>query len=171
MMAERLHHVFGPLYDENSRVLVLGSFPSVKSREAMFFYGHPQNRYWKLLPLIFHEPVPATIEEKKNLALRHGIAMWDVIESCEITGSSDSSIRNVEINDLTPILRSGRIRKICVNGGTAYKYFEKYTIQHLKSSGVDLSQIRIIKMPSTSPANAAWTLEKLLPVWQEALQE
>ena len=150
-------HPFPPLYDQHSRILILGSFPSVKSREQMFFYGHPQNRFWKMLPMVLGEPVPQSIEEKRQLVLRHGIALWDVIESCEITGSSDSSIRNVKVNDLSRILLAGDIRQIYVNGGTAYRYYMKYTKPKL---GIDA-----IKLPSTSPANAAWSLERLAEAW------
>ena len=167
--AQALVHPIPPTWDKNSEVLILGSFPSVKSREMAYFYGHPQNRFWKVMAALFSEPVPQTVEERRSFLLRNHVAAWDVIASCTIVGSSDSSIRNVEINDLTPVLRSSRIRRICVNGGTACKYFEKYTIPHLKAAGLDLSQIKVMKMPSTSPANAAWTLEKLLPVWQDAL--
>lgn len=122
-----LTHPFPPLYNKDSRILILGSFPSVKSREQMFFYGHPQNRFWKVISSVFECNVPQTMEEKKQLLLKHGIALWDVIASCEITGSSDSSIRNVKVNDLSKILKEADIRQIFVNGRTAEKYFEKYT--------------------------------------------
>jgi TDG/mug DNA glycosylase family protein len=102
---ERVNHPIPPLYDENSRVLILGSFPSVKSREGRFFYHHPQNRFWRVISSIYEEPVPVTIEEKQRLLLRCRIAVWDVIQSCEITGSSDSSIRNVIPNDLEVVLK------------------------------------------------------------------
>ena len=107
-MANQLTHPFGPLYNKNSRVLILGSFPSVKSREQNFFYGHPQNRFWKVIAALFDQPVPQSMEEKKQLILSNGLALWDSIASCEITGSSDSSIRNVKVNDLSIILMHGR---------------------------------------------------------------
>ena len=154
-------HPFPPLYDKNSRVLILGSFPSVKSREQMFFYGHPQNRFWKVIPAIFKEKVPETIEEKKSLILRHHLALWDVIAECEITGSSDASIKNAKANDLSEILENAPIEKIIVNGKTAEKLYIKYI--------EPLTGIKAVVMPSTSPANAAWTLEKLIEAWGREL--
>ena len=150
-------HPFPPLYNKDSGILILGSFPSVKSREQMFFYGHPQNRFWKVISAVFEGDVPETIEEKKQLLLKNGIALWDVIASCEITGSSDSSIRNVVVNDISKILEEGDIKQIFVNGKTAEKYFNKYTKAQIKRDAVCL--------PSTSPANAAWSVEKLVKEW------
>ena len=154
-------HPFPPLYDKNSRVLILGSFPSVKSREQMFFYGHPQNRFWKVIPAIFKEKAPETIEEKKSLILRHHLALWDVIAECEITGSSDASIKNAKANDLSEIIENSPIEKIIVNGKTAEKLYIKYI--------EPLTGIKAVVMPSTSPANAAWTLEKLIEAWGREL--
>ena len=122
-----IHHPFPPLYDENSKILILGSFPSVKSREQLFFYGHPQNRFWKVVSALYGCDTPKSIEEKQIFLHSHGIALWDVIASCEITGSSDSSIKDVTPNDLTKILDLADIRKIFVNGKTAEKYYNKYT--------------------------------------------
>lgn len=154
-------HPIAPLYDEASRVLLLGSFPSVKSREAAFFYAHPQNRFWGVLAAIFQEPTPQSIEEKKALALRHGIAIWDVIAQCEIKGSSDASITNVAANDLSPILRAADIRAIFCNGGTAYACYNKYCrTQTLREA---------ILLPSTSPANARWPKERLVQEWGRQL--
>ena len=150
-------HPIPPFYSSDSEILILGSFPSVKSRETGFFYGHPQNRFWKVLAALTREEVPQTIEEKKALLLRNRIALWDVIGSCEIEGSSDASIRNVVPNDLRVILDHAQIRTICVNGKTAYRYYEKYTRQQIGREAVCL--------PSTSPANAAWSLEKLQAEW------
>ena len=147
-----------PVFDENSKVLILGSFPSVKSREACFFYGHPQNRFWKLVAMIFEDELPQTIEEKRDFLLRHNIALWDVIHSCDITGSSDASIKNVVPNDLSIILDSADIKQIYVNGKTAYKYFEKYTKPLINRDAICL--------PSTSPANAAWNMERLAREWK-----
>lgn len=152
-------HPIAPVYDENSKVLILGSFPSVKSREACFFYGHPQNRFWKLLASIFEEDVPGTVEEKRAFLLSHNIAVWDVIRSCDITGSSDASIKNVVPNDLNIILSNANIRNIYVNGKTAYKYYEKYTKQLINREAICL--------PSTSPANAAWDMERLKSEWMQ----
>ena len=154
---ERVLHPFPPLYDENSKILILGSFPSVKSREQRFFYGHPQNRFWKVTAAIFQSPVPQTIEEKREFLLANGIALWDVIASCTITGSSDSSIRNVVPNDLSRIFETADIQKIFVNGKTAEKYYKRYTEKTVGRQAVCL--------PSTSPANAAWSLEKLIQAW------
>ncbi len=152
-----IHHPFPPLYNENSKVLILGSFPSVKSREQMFFYGHPQNRFWKVISAVTGKNTPETIEEKKALLLSSGIALWDVIASCEIEGSSDSSIKNVVPNDLTEILKNADIEQIFVNGKTAEKYYNKYIRDSIGREAVCL--------PSTSPANAAWNVEKLIDEW------
>ena len=153
-----IKHPFPPLYNSNSKILILGSFPSVKSREQLFFYGHPQNRFWKVLSQIFEAPVPVSIEEKKEFLLNNGIALWDVIASCDIEGSSDSSIKNVTANNLSIILDNSKIEKIFVNGKTAEKYYNKYTKNIIKKEAVCL--------PSTSPANAAWSLDKLIQAWR-----
>ena len=152
-----IHHPIEPVYDSQSRILILGSFPSVKSREAMFFYGHPRNRFWKVTAAVFGCRVPQTIEEKRSFLLTNGIAVWDVIASCEIEGSSDSTIRNVTPNDLSKILNSAPVEQIFVNGKTALKYYEKYLRPVTGREAVCL--------PSTSPANAAWNLEKLTEAW------
>lgn len=152
-------HPIDPVYDSRSKILILGSFPSVKSREVSFFYGHPQNRFWKVLSAVFEYPVPETTEEKRELLLSNGVALWDVIASCEIEGSSDSSIRNVVPNDLTPIFEAAPIARIYVNGKTAEKQFKKYIEPTLRRTAGCL--------PSTSPANAAWSLEKLIAAWRE----
>ncbi len=151
-------HPFPPIYDENSEVLILGSFPSVKSREQMFFYGHPQNRFWKVTAAVYKEKTPCTTEEKKKFLLKNGIALWDVIASCEIEGSSDSSIKNVTPNNLSRILENSRVRRIFVNGKTAEKYYNKYT----KSK----TGLEAVCLPSTSPANAAWNLDRLIDAWK-----
>ena len=153
-----ISHPFPPLYNENSRILILGSFPSVKSREQKFFYGHPQNRFWKVTATVFECSVPQTIEEKRRFLLAHGVALWDTIASCDIVGSSDSSIKNVVPNDLTPILEGAKIEKIFVNGKTSEKYYNKYVRDKIGRKAVCL--------PSTSPANAAWSLERLVEVWR-----
>jgi TDG/mug DNA glycosylase family protein len=145
------------VYNKESRILILGSFPSVKSREGAFFYHHPQNRFWKVISALCRETLPTTIEEKKWLLLRNKIALWDVIESCEIVGSSDSSIRNVVPNDISIILKTAEIQKIIANGGTAYRLYMKYIYPETNRE--------IIKLPSTSPANATFSLERLLEEW------
>ena len=153
-----IKHPIPPLYDENSRVLILGSFPSVKSREAQFFYGHPQNRFWKVTSAVFGEPVPQSVPEKRDFLLRNRIALWDVIASCDIQGSADSTIKNVIPNDLKIILDTADIKEIFVNGKTAEKYYNKYT--------KDLINRPATCLPSTSPANAAWNMEKLIEAWK-----
>ena len=152
-----IKHPIPPLYDENSRVLILGSFPSVKSREQMFFYGHPQNRFWRVLALVFGEDTPLTIEEKRSFVLRHNLALWDVLASCDIEGSADSTIKNAVANDLSEIIKNSKVAKIFVNGKTAEKYYIKYTEKKLGRKAICL--------PSTSPANASFSLEKLKESW------
>ena len=151
-------HGIPPVFREDSRVLILGSFPSVKSREVGFFYGHPQNRFWRTLAAVLEDEIPTTADAKKAFVLRHGIALWDVIESCEITGSSDASIRNAVPNDLPSLLRRTRIERIYTNGGTAHRLYEKYWRTTLGRDDICL--------PSTSPANAAWTQDRLIDAWQ-----
>lgn len=158
MNSEFITHPIPPVYDAASRILILGSFPSVKSREAMFFYGHPQNRFWKVVSAVFGEGAPMTIPERRSFLLRNHIAAWDVIASCEIIGSSDSSIKNVTANDLRPILNTASIEQIYVNGKTAERMFHRYTQPVIGRS--------CICLPSTSPANAAWSLEKLVDAWK-----
>ena len=152
-----LTHPIDPVFDENSSVLILGSFPSVKSREAGFFYGHPQNRFWKVTAAVMGEEVPVTIPEKREFLLRNRIALWDVIGKCSICGSSDTSIRDAEPNDLGRILKASGLRRIFVNGKTAEKVYRKYTE---KATGIEA-----VCLPSTSPANAAWDLDRLIEAW------
>ncbi len=152
-----IEHTIPPVYNEEAKILILGTFPSVKSREQQFFYGHRQNRFWKVTAAMFGHPVPETIEEKKAMLLSCGVALWDVIASCEIKGSSDASIRNVVPNDLSCILEKADIREIYANGTKAYELYMKYTYPHLKRP--------IVKLPSTSPANAAYSLERLQEEW------
>lgn len=151
-------HPIPPLFDQNSKTLILGSFPSVKSREASFFYGHPQNRFWTVVAEIFGEEKPQTVEEKKKLILKNNLALWDVIQSCEIEGSADSTINNVTANDLSTILENSKVDRIFVNGKTAEKYYNKYTYPK--------TGIKAVCLPSTSPANAAWSIERLAEAWK-----
>lgn len=153
----RVFHTFAPVADENSRVLILGSFPSVKSREQGFYYGHPQNRFWKVMAALFEEALPLTIEEKQGLLLRHGVAIWDVIESCKLVGSSDSSIRNVQVNDIAGLIKGSQIQHVFANGGKAFELYERF--------GKPQTGLSAEKLPSTSPANAAWSLERLVEAW------
>ena len=157
MEPERLTHQFAPVYNAESKVLILGTFPSVKSRENQFFYGHPQNRFWKVTAALTEEPVPQTIEEKKKLLLEHHIAIWDVVSQCDIEGSSDSSIRNVVPADLSEILQNSKVKVIFANGSTAARLYDSY---QKKQTGME-----IITLPSTSPANAACSLQDLLQAW------
>ena len=151
-------HPFEPIYDENSKILILGSFPSVRSRADGFYYGHPQNRFWKVLSFLLNEEMPKTNEEKRTLLLRSGIALWDVIASCEIENSSDSTIRQAKPNDLSEIFKTADIRRVYTNGKTADRLYRKY---HEREA---------VCLPSTSPANAAWTLERLQRAWQVILE-
>lgn len=159
-----VRHPFPPLYDENSKILILGSFPSVKSREMAFFYGHPQNRFWKLLSRLLEAPFPETVPERRAFLLAHGIALWDVIASCEIHGSSDASIRNAVPNDLRKILDHAQIRQVYVNGQTAGKLYRKYQEKPLREAYGDCA--KAVVLPSTSPANAAWTMDRLMEAWR-----
>ncbi len=155
-----LCHPFAPVYDEYSEILILGTFPSVKSRENQFYYGHPQNRFWKVLAEVFEDEVPSSIEEKINFLHQHHIALWDVIATCEITGSADATITNATPNDIATLLKKAPIRKICCNGTKSWKLFQKYIQPGMED------KIPTVKFPSTSPANASWTLEKLIATWE-----
>lgn len=154
-------HPFPPVFDDCSRILILGSYPSVKSRQDGFFYGHPQNRFWPMLAAIFAEPAPASVDEKKALLLRHGLALWDVIADCEITGSSDASIRNAVPVDVARITAHAPIARILCNGATAGRLYKK----HLQT----VTGLEAVVLPSTSPANAAWRMSALVDAWGAAL--
>jgi len=149
-----LEHPFDPVFDSNSRILILGSFPSVKSREQGFFYGHPQNRFWRVTASVMACPVPESIDEKRVFLLKNGIALWDVIASCEIENSADSSIRNAVANDLSVIFSGADIQAVFTNGKTADRLYRKYIGEN------------DVCLPSTSPANAAWTLDRLIAAWR-----
>jgi len=151
-------HPIPPVYSENSTVLILGSFPSVKSREQCFFYGHKQNRFWQVIANICNEKTPETVEEKKELLINNGIAVWDVIYSCEICGSADNSIKNVVVNDIDTIIKESKIERIFTNGKKADELYKKYLE---KQTG-----IKAVCLPSTSPANAVWSVEKLINEWK-----
>ena len=155
---EYVSHEFAPVWNRDSRVLVLGTFPSVKSREQGFYYGHPRNRFWKVTGAFLKCRVPETVEEKKKMLLEGHIAVWDVIESCEIEGSSDSSIRNVKANDIGGLLEKSAVKAVFANGDKAYQLYCRYCREQ---AGMD-----IVKLPSTSPANAAWQLEALTRAWR-----
>jgi hypoxanthine-DNA glycosylase len=150
-------HNIKPIYDYNSKILILGSFPSVKSREAAFYYQHPQNRFWKIISKLYNAELNS-IEDKKNILLNNNIALWDVIKSCDIKGSSDSSINNIEVNNISEIIKNSRIKKVYTNGKKAYELYNKYCLCE--------THINAILLPSTSPANAVYTLEKLIDKWK-----
>lgn len=154
-------HPFDPIYDENSRILILGTFPSVKSREMQFYYGHPRNRFWKTLAALLNEPMPTTVDEKVAFLKTHRIALWDTCASCDIQGSADAAIRHAVPNDLTPILKTADIRAIFCGGKTAGRLYETHIFP--------LTGIPAIVLPSTSPANAACTDEKLTQAWSAIL--
>lgn len=152
------YHLIEPIYDKDSKILILGSFPSVKSREANFFYHHPQNRFWRVLAAVYQDTVPEEIADKKAFLKRHQIALWDVIASCNIKGSSDSSISDVEVNDLNMNIANSSVKHIYTNGNLADKLYHRYF-----DTIIDLP---VTKLPSTSPANAAYSLDKLLIYWR-----
>ncbi|MGN0521869.1 MAG: DNA-deoxyinosine glycosylase [Eubacterium sp.] len=158
-----INHPIDPIFDERSEILILGSFPSVKSRQEGFFYGHPQNRFWRIMAGICAEKLPQSIEEKTVMMKKHGFALWDVIKSCEIDGSSDSSIRNVEPNDLSVILKAANIKQIFVNGKKAEALYKKYLEKDTK--------MKAVALPSTSPANASWSEQRLFEFWQKKINE
>lgn len=182
---QHIMHTFGPVFDADSEILILGSLPSVQSRAQQFYYGHPQNRFWKVLAAVYQNPVPVSIEEKKAFLQKNHVALWDVIASCDIVGSSDSSIKNVKENDIDVILKSATIKAIYLNGGKAYELFVKYckaTLQKMnllesaapmasKKIFNTIQQLKIVKLPSTSPANAAWSLERLIHTWSAEILE
>lgn len=154
----KVTHPIKPIYSKSSKILILGSFPSVKSREGMFFYHHTQNRFWKVIAYLCDTDIPQNIDEKKNLLLSNGIALWDVIQSCDIHNSSDSSIKNVKVNDFTEILQNSEIKHIFTNGNKSHKLYSAYCE---KNTG-----IKDIALPSTSPANASFNFERLINEWK-----
>lgn len=151
-------HEFEPVYNKESKILILGSFPSVKSRQQSFYYAHPQNRFWKILARLYNEELPSTIEAKKELLLHHHIAIWDVIESCQIKGSSDASIKEVVPIDINRVMKQTQITHIYTNGKTAAKLYHQYLFP--------VTQIKAVTLPSSSPANATFSLERLIEEWQ-----
>lgn len=161
VMLERISHCFEPVFDENSRVLILGTMPSPASRENGFYYSHKQNRFWRIMSTIFNEALPQTPQEKKALLLRNRIALWDVLKCCDIDGASDASIKNPIPNDISVILDNANIEIIIANGCKAYRLYNKYLQGVYKREAVLL--------PSTSPANARIKLDELIVLYGEAL--
>lgn len=162
MKATPQQHPFEPLFDINSEVLILGSFPSVKSRETGFYYGHPQNRFWRVIAELTSAPLPQTIPEKRALLLKNHIALWDSIASCTIAGSSDSSIRSAVPNDIGIILSSAHIKGIFCNGKASFNCYNRFI---LPQTGINAKPL-----PSTSAANAAWSLDRLIEAWKIIMQ-
>lgn len=160
---QRVTQSFAPVYDENSNILILGSFPSVKSREQGFYYGHPRNRFWSVLSQILQKPIPQTIKDKRDMLLQHHIAIYDVIESCDIIGSSDSSIRNVIPADIQRIIENSQVQVVFTNGKLSGKLYQKYQAKDIV--------LPMIELPSTSPANASFSQERLLEIWGGALKQ
>ena len=158
---ENVVHPIDPVFDENSRILILGSFPSVKSREVQFYYGHPQNRFWKVLAAVLGEPLPETIPQKKAMLKKHYIALWDVLESCTIVGASDTSIEDVVPNKINGLVKASKVSRIFCTGATAYRLYQKYCAAEV---GIDA-----VKLPSTSPANCAVSMEKLVEAYRAIL--
>ena len=156
-----VQHTFEPVFDEHSRILILGSFPSVKSREIQFYYGHPQNRFWRVLAAVLGEEVPVSIEDKRAICLRHHVALWDTIAKCDIAGASDTSIRNAEPNDIGRLLRESKIERIFATGGKSGELYRKLIEPK--------THVPITVLPSTSPANAAWTFERLVEAYRVIL--
>lgn len=158
MEREFQSHTFEPIFDSKSKILILGTFPSVKSRENNFYYGHPQNRFWSVLAEILKTETPRSIPEKRQMLIENKIAIWDIVGSCEISNSLDVSIKNAQPNDIGIILGNANIKTIYANGKTAEKLYNKYL---LKQTGKE-----IFALPSTSPANAAFSKEKLVDAWK-----
>ena len=158
-----LTRTFGPVFDEFSEILILGSFPSVKSREQNFFYGHPQNRFWRVISAVLNTDTPESIEDKTELLLKNHIALWDTIDSCDIIGSSDSSIKNAVPTDVNLILNKAKIKAIFCNGATSHKLYMKYLYP--------ITNVNAIKLPSTSPANAVFSLDRLISIWSEEIRK
>ena len=157
------YHNIPPVYDEQSEILILGSFPSVKSRETRFFYGHPQNRFWRILSAIFNDTLPVSIDDKRGFLLKHNIAVWDVIMSCEIEGSADLSIKKVTPNDIKALLEKTNIQKIFANGKTAYNLYNKHILPK--------TNVEALLLPSSSPANAAYSIDRLIEIWGKAIKD
>ena len=162
MQYEHIKHPWGPIYDIDSEILILGSLPSPKSREVNFFYGHPQNRFWRLMSIIYDESKLESVEDKKAMLARNHLALWDVIDECDIEGASDASIKNVVPTSIASVIEDSKIHTIICNGSKAYDLYCKY---QLSETGIAAK-----KLPSTSPANAAWSLNRLESAWREALK-
>ena len=158
---EHLNHGFGPYINGDSEILILGSFPSVLSREVNFYYGNPRNRFWNVLEAVFEDRAGNDVETRKSFCKRHKVALYDVIEECDIIGSRDDSIENIVPSDIISLISQSNIKRIVLNGNAAKRYFLTYFSQ--------IENVKIVFMPSTSPANAAWSLTRLIDVWKDGL--
>ncbi len=154
----KVNHNLEPFYDKNSEILILGSIPSVKSRELGFYYMHPQNRFWRILEKVYEEPLPVTIAEKKDFLKKHKIALWDVLSSCTIDASSDASIKNIKVNNIQKLIKETNVKRIYTTGKKAYDIYQKEVFPKTK--------MEAIYLPSSSPANATYSLEKLIKDYQ-----
>lgn len=161
MTNERKVHPFYPVFEKEAEILILGTFPSVKSRENLFYYGHPRNRFWPVLAAVLSDVCPVTVEEKKSFLLKHHIALWDVLAACEIKDSADSSIKNPEVNDVSSLLKKTKIKRIFCNGKKAQSLYDQYLKNQIGREAKCL--------PSTSPANAAYSLSQLIDAWRVLL--
>ncbi len=172
-MSEHVEHGFGPVWDSESRILILGSMPSPKSRKAAFYYMHPQNRFWPVMQALFADPADPSdvtgdsLQSRRAFALRHHIALWDVIASCDIAGASDASIRNATPNDLTPLLRDAPIARIFTTGAKSAQLYRRLIEPRLAATGITIG---MIPLPSTSPANASMRLPALIEAYRLAFQ-
>ena len=155
-------HPFKPIFDKNSKILILGSFPSVISRKFGFYYANPQNRFWRVLAGILNAAVPESTDEKIKFLLSHHIAIYDAAISCEIKGSSDAKMTAVTPVNLEPIFKTAKIKQVYANGGKAYEICKKY----LEDEIIKATRNKVVKLPSTSPANAKFSLEKLIHEWR-----
>lgn len=150
-------HEFGPFYQSDAKLLILGSFPSVKSREESFYYAHPQNRFWKVMAACLDEEVPLTIKQKQECLRKHHIALWDVIDECDIQGSSDATIKNIIYTPVAELVKKTNIQCILLNGKTAAKFYHRHITEEI---------VPTITLPSTSPANAQYRLDDLIKEWK-----
>ena len=162
-MPDSVMHPFRPIWNENCQVLILGSMPSVQSRSRGFYYANPQNRFWLVIAALFHSEVPTDDQSRRRLLLDHHIAIWDVLENCDIEGSADSSIRNPKVHDLSPMLTGSPIRQIYANGQTAARIYARYL--------EPITGRLCITLPSTSPANGRFNLAGLVDAWQIILHD
>ena len=157
----KVYHELEPIYDSDSKILILGSIPSVQSRKYGFYYSHPKNRFWKILSIILDEKMPLNKDEKIKLLLKHKIALWDVIKKCDINGSSDLSIKNVECNDINKIIKESKVKIIFTTGRVAKKLYDKYCFEE--------TLVDAIYLPSTSPANCKLSDDDIITEYKKII--